>query len=230
MTFIATITEKRKAKLRERALYESEVVTAVRRHLDDKIAGFDDTNAELIKKLEEREREFLAKRKSGESERMLIRMLEACDRVKAQIMHNNNKTDDFLKVCYVILDLEMYVESLIDYEWYGFLIHTIPEIRLPSMINNARDIEKIVNTVQAIIDKIDKKMLRTFKTLEEYQSEKKKIEKRAAIMKARYSNTTDLNARISEIERKYSEENSEFTMPAAAPATADIKIGNENKA
>ena len=223
----------KKQRLKEQALYEAEVVTAVKKHLDDKISEFDDTAVELNRKLEQREREFLAKKKAGCSERELERLGMACDRMSEQIAHNDNKTDDFVRVREVILDLEMYVQSLIDYELYTYLIKVIPEKKLPAMINNENELNKVVELVLGIIDKIEKKIARSIKDKAELDAAKRKIKERAAIMKANYSSTfkaKDVDTRASELEKKYGSDNAEYTMPAPASAEANVNAANQNKA
>lgn len=222
-----------KQKLKEKAMYEAEVVSAVRKHLDDKISEFDDVAVELNKKLEQRELEFLSKTKAGGTERELERLGMACDRMSEQILHNDNKTDDFIRVREVILDLEMYVQSLIDYELYSYLIKVIPEKNLPVMINNENELNKVVELVTSIIDKIEKKMARSFKDKAELDAAKRKIKERAAIIKANYSSnfkTKDVNTRASELAKKYGMENVEYTMPASATETANVNATNHNKA
>ena len=202
-----------KQKLKEKAMYEAEVVSAVRKHLDDKISEFDDVAVELNKKLEQRELEFLSKTKAGGTERELERLGMACDRMSEQILHNDNKTDDFIRVREVI--------------------QVIPEKNLPVMINNENELNKVVELVTSIIDKIEKKMARSFKDKAELDAAKRKIKERAAIIKANYSSnfkTKDVNTRASELAKKYGMENVEYTMPASATETANVNATNHNKA
>lgn len=225
--------ETRKQQYRKQALYEAEVVSAVRKHLDDKISEFDDVFIDLNKKLEGRELEFLAKKEAGASERELERLGMACDRISEQIAHNDSKTRDFERVREVILDLEMYVQSLIDYEYYRYLVKIIPENKLPEMINNENELNRVVTLVTGIIDKIEKKMARSIKDLAELESAKRKIKERSAILKASYSANTkakDSNARAEEIAKKYGMTGAGYTMPASATETANVNATNHNKA
>lgn len=230
---IFSFTGSNKQKLKERALYEAEVVSAVKKHLDDKITEFDDTAIDLAKKLELREREFLAKKGAGGTDRELERLGMAIDRMSNQIDLNDNKTDDFLRVREVILDLEMYVQALIDYELYAYLIKVIPEKKLPAMINNESELNKVVELVLVIIDKIERKMARSIKDQKELEDAKRKIKERAAIIKANYSSNTkakDANTRASELAKKYGMDTAGFTNPITATETAAATAANQNKA
>jgi hypothetical protein len=227
-----SFVETRKQKIREQALYEAEVVNAVKKHLDDKISGFDDISIELNSTLKERELEFLAKKREGASERDLKRLGRACDRITEQITHNDNKTDDFERVREVIYYLEMYVQTLIDYELYEYLIRAIPEKKLPAMINSEQ-LKMVVDLVTVIMEKIEKKMLASGIALEELEAKKKKVQEVCAIMKSNHfdnSATKDSDTRAEEIAKKYGMTGAGYTMPASATETANVNATNHNKA
>lgn len=221
-----------KQKVKEQALYEAEIVNAVGKHLDDKISEFDTVAIDLNFKLEQREREFLTKTKAGAPERELRRISDSCDRMEMQISLNNDKTDDFLRVRDILFYLEMYVQAVIDYEWYEYLVKVIPERKLPSMINNENELSKVTEMVEVIIEKIKRKMIRSIKDEEELKRTLRKIDERAAMMKENYSSnkSKDLNTRKLELEKKYGMENVEYTMPASATETANVNATNHNKA
>ncbi len=221
-----------KQKVKEQALYEAEIVNAVGKHLDDKISEFDTVAIDLNFKLEQREREFLTKTKAGAPERELRRISDSCYRMEMQISLNNDKTDDFLRVRDILFYLEMYVQAVIDYEWYEYLVKVIPERKLPSMINNENELSKVTEMVEVIIEKIKRKMIHSIKDKEELERTLRKIEERAAMMKENYSSnkSKDLNTRMRELEKKYGMENVEYTMPASATETANVNATNHNKA
>ncbi len=213
---IDTIFSNRKKSIEKRAAEEAEIVTAVVTHLDEKISKFDRNAVELENMLEQRERELLAKSRSSASERELVRINDAISRLETQISHNNDKTDDFLRVREILLDLEMYIASLIDYEWYSYVIKVVPEKKLPAMVNNESDIGRVVDMVLAIINKIENKMARSIKDEKELEAAKRKIKERAAIMKANYSGSAASHAvsdRLAELQKKYGEE---YTAPVSA--------------
>jgi hypothetical protein len=152
--------------------------------------------------------------------------------MEMQISLNNDKTDDFLRVRDILFYLEMYVQAVIDYEWYEYLVKVIPERKLPSMINNENELSKVTEMVEVIIEKIKRKMIRSIKDEEELKRTLRKIDERAAMMKENYSSnkSKDLNTRKRELEKKYGMENVEYTMPASATETANVNATNHNKA
>lgn len=207
--------------LRNRAGDEAEVVTAVRLRLDEKIQHFDEQHRELYSALEMRVREMANLKNAGASEKEIARMVSGCDRIKSQLNLNDKKIDDFWRVREVVLDLEMFVEAVIDYEWYGFLIRAIPEKKLPELIHE-RNFVRVTELVSHIIARIEDKMLRTIKDTEELERCKKMIRDRAAYMKSQYTHTARETGSAFAAADNYMAEfgiaqaPADLTMPAAA--------------
>lgn len=218
--------------LRNRAGDEAEVVTAVRLRLDEKIQHFEEQHRELYSALEMRVREMANLKNAGASEKEIARMVSGCDRIKSQLNLNDKKTDDFWRVREVVLDLEMFVEAVIDYEWYGFLIRAIPEKKLPELINNERNFVRVTELVTQIIEKIEMKMLRTIKDTEELERRKKMIRDRAAYMKSQYTHAARETESAYAAADNYMAEfgiaqaPADLTMPAAAAANTNAKANH----
>ena len=216
-------------RIEERARNEVEIVSAVRRHLEDKISEFDDADVELNHKRKLKALELLEKRKSGASERELRRMADAIIRIDKQISLNNTKTDDFYNIFDIVFDLEIYVEALIDFGWYRYVVKAIPEKKLPAMVNNENELIKVAGLVETIIGKIQAKMLRSFKTRAEYEAAIQKIEARSKLLKSNYignAKARDLDDIALELEKEYGLADTEYTKPVSAPAAAQANNKN----
>ena len=224
----------RRQALERRARSEFEIIEAVIERLDEKIADFDKAGVEFASTHRQRAREFLDRSKGGATDKELERITRELDRIESRINLNDKKTEDFLSVRELILDFAMYVEAFIDFEWYSDVIRVIPEKKLPEMINNENQLDKLSALIVSLIDKIEGKMYRRLKSEDEFNRAKERIMKRAEMMKSDYqknksSASTSVADKRKQLEQMYGDIQNELEKPISAAAENTSAAANQNK-
>ena len=201
-----------------RAKKEREVVRVCKERMEEKVAIMTERKAEKKQQIEDMELEILRRSDAGEEDVVIQRLVDQLSYVERQAEFDDGIISVFSAVRNVLLDLQVYVDALVQFEWYGYIIRTIPERKLPKMIRseNQKDLLKVMALTQTILEKIEDKIAATVIDKAQFDETMRKIKATAAELKSRYvkENAAGMSKTVEEIRRKRG-----LAQPLAVPVT-----------
>lgn len=189
-----------------RAKRERDIVRVCKERMGEKVDAMTEKHEQKRLKAISLEDEIIKRSDAGESETVISRLVDELNYVNQQAEFDDGTIGVFTAVRNVLLNLEVYLDALVEFEWYGYIIRTIPEKKLPKMLRseNQKDLVKVMEMTQKILEKIEDKIASTMMDKAEYEKTISKIKATAAEIKSRYTKDTktNVNSAIEEIRRK----------------------------
>lgn len=228
MSIIASIVNARRKKLKAKALYEYEIVIAIREHISNKVSKLENENKAYVQKLKNAQEMIRAKKNAGTPQRELDRMLLYYEHLQIKYDANYAITNDFIIIDDLLCDFAMYFSTLVDVEEYSFLIRLIWKIKLRYMGNNVCGTKKIIEMLTSLINECELRLTRlpVINPTDEFKEAKERIRAYAAVLKERYNDSLDYSAYIAALFAEEDDIDDHYTKPTPAPTTADAVLIN----
>ncbi len=216
----------------DRAQREVKVVGACKDHMQGKVVNMRYKRADLKREIELKEAEVVRLANAGADEHEVNDMANEVAALVNKLEFNDGLADVFSIVRNVLIELETMLDALMEFEWYRYVIRTIPEKKLPAMIrsDDPKDLEKVMELSQQIIQKIEDKIVLTIRDKEKSDQIIRRIKATAEQQKAMYvknENTNGkYNANVSAILAKHNLPDPVKAQTARAEGTAQSAAQN----
>lgn len=228
---------KRKAKIRDRALEEYEVVEAVCKRVDERISDLKIITSQLESSLKTIEETYVSKRLSGAGEKEINRIILDMENIKEERSRTEAIIDDLYNVRTLVRKLSLVVRCMLRYERYSYVIKLIPEKRLPNMVDSENQIALVGELVNNSLRRLNLKIQKDQVLLHAIERESKRIDEAFGMVQARYNDHSEERKRDEidkELSKKYgftlNERVNERVKPVSAITTDANVSENHNNA
>lgn len=211
-----------------RAAREVGIVGVCKERIQEKICAVEAENAEARQNISRMERDIVRRADAGETKAVLDRMLADLENLRKTIAVNEGLLSAFVPVRDVLLDLKVELDAIMKFEWYGYIIRTVPEKKLPKMIRleSREDLLKVMALVEATVEKVEDRIAQVLGDTEQYRTVMKQIKETAAEMKRMHTNEaqqSSTESAVNALRRKLGQTADrpmpvDVETPAAAPA------------
>ncbi|MBQ8685910.1 MAG: hypothetical protein IJ514_07045 [Clostridia bacterium] len=190
----------------KRATKERDIVNACKVRMEEKVLMMATERNKSKRRVAEMEEDILRFADAGEDEVVIQRMIEDRDFVIKQIDFTDGMIAVFSAVRNVLLDLTVELDALLTLEWYGYVIRTVPERKLPKMLRSEKqkDLIKVMEITQKILQKIEDKIAATIIDKREFERVMKRIKDTSKEMKKKYvgDDSTSVQSAVEEIRNR----------------------------
>lgn len=184
-----------KSRIEKRAEAEVAVVKACKTHMQEKVQAMTEQRNVAKAKKSLIEEEIICAADEGEDEIVIQRMIEDLSFAEKQIAFSDGMISVFMAVRNVLSDLSIELDSILQLQWYKYVIRTIPEKKLPKMLQSEkqRDLQRVMELTQAILQKVEDKIAATIQDKAEFERVMTRIKVTAAEQKKKYDGVTSVN-------------------------------------
>ena len=229
-----------KSRIEKRAEAEVAVVKACKTHMQEKVQAMTEQRNVAKAKKSLIEEEIIRAADEGEDEIVIQRMIEDLSFAEKQIAFSDGMISVFMAVRNVLSDLSIELDSILQLQWYKYVIRTIPEKKLPKMLQSEkqRDLQRVMELTQAILQKVEDKIAATIQDKAEFERVMTRIKATAAEQKKKYDGVASVNVgmAVEEIRQRKEQETARRTqaqigiMPVSASDRAETVKETQIKA
>ncbi|MBO5363459.1 MAG: hypothetical protein J6A46_03945 [Clostridia bacterium] len=225
---MASISQKMHNKKGMRAKKEGEIVKACIEYMAKKIGIVDTERRAQLALLEDIENEFLKAKAAGEEKITLQIMASNYQSAREELEAIEKSVTLFLSTQDALRRLSAQVQALLRYEWYSYVIRTIPEKKLPAMIHSEseKDMAKVRDLALKIIEKINNRILLEAESKKEGDEKIRRAQEVAGSLLE--ENARDEDAKLNALEKaamlraaKRAAQTNEMPVPVSAQAAEE---------